>query len=207
VTFLLVAAILFLIFFVADTTFLSWRAIRELRENNGIWPEQTLNDFSGRLGIPKEDLDDWIDLTFIAKRTTSITWLIYVPFLIIALLVFSRSQLFANFGPSSIPDLITMTIGVLIVVGCVVALRRAAEDSRARALHRLHEKIILAKRTANGTRRADQLSALAQRIEDLRDGAFSPFSQQPLIRAMLLPLGSFGGVALLEYFLLPGSLS
>ncbi len=41
-------------------------------------------------------------------------------------------------------------------------------------------------------------------FEELRDGAFSPLSQQPLVRAMLLPLGSFGGTALLEYFLLPG---
>ena len=206
VTILLVAATLFLIFFVADTTFLCWRAIRELRANKGIWPKETLDDFSSRLGLPKEDLDDWIDLTFIAKRTKCITWLIYVPFLIIALLVISRSQLFANFGPS-IPDLITMTVGVLIVVACAVALRLAAEKSRDEALRRLHESIILAKQSEKKTRRADQLSALAQRIEDLHDGAFSPFSQQPLIRAMLLPLGSFGGVALLEYLMLPGGLS
>jgi len=39
--------------------------------------------------------------------------------------------------------------------------------------------------------------------QELREGAFSPFSQQPLVRAMLLPLGSLGGTALLGY-LLPG---
>jgi hypothetical protein len=206
VTLFLVIAILFLIFFVADATFLCWRAIRELGGDGNMWPDKTLDDFCHRLGLLKEDLDDWIDLTFIAKRTTYITWLIYIPFFIIALLVFSRSQLFANFGPS-IPDLITMSVAVLILIGCAVALRSAAEDSRKQALKRLHEKIILAKKSANGTRRADQLSTLCQWIEDLRDGAFSPFSQQPLIRALLLPLGSFGGVALLEYFLLPGGLS
>jgi hypothetical protein len=206
VTLFLVFAILFLIFFVADTTFLCWRAIRELGENGTMWPDNTLEDFGHRLGLSKEDLDDWIDLTFIAKRTAYITWLIYIPFFIIALLVFSRSQLFANFGPS-IPDLITMSVAVLIVVGCAVGLRWAAEDSREQAVKRLHEKIILAKKSANSTRRADQLSMLCQQIEDLRAGAFSPFSQQPLIRALLLPLGSFGGVALLEYFLLPSGLS
>jgi hypothetical protein len=206
VTFLLVAAALSLIFFVADTTFLCWRAIRELRAKKSIWPQKTLDDFSNRFGLPKEDIDDWIDLTFIAGRTECITWLIYSPFLIIALLVFSRSQLFANFGPS-IPDLVTMTVGVLIVVACAVALRLAAEKSRDEALRRLHESIILAKQSEKKTRRADQLSALVERIEHLHEGAFSPFSQQPLIRAMLLPLGSFGGVALLEYLILPGGLS
>jgi len=44
---------------------------------------------------------------------------------------------------------------------------------------------------------------MLRRVEELRDGAFSPFSQQPLVRAMLLPLGSFGGTALLEYLILP----
>ena len=43
-----------------------------------------------------------------------------------------------------------------------------------------------------------------RRIEELREGAFSPFSQQPVVRAMLLPLGGFGGTALLNYLLVPG---
>jgi hypothetical protein len=42
------------------------------------------------------------------------------------------------------------------------------------------------------------------RIEELREGAFSPFSQQPVVRAMLLPLGGLGGTALLNYLLVPG---
>ena len=41
-------------------------------------------------------------------------------------------------------------------------------------------------------------------FEELREGAFSPYSQQPVVRAMLLPLGSLGGTALLEYLLVPG---
>jgi hypothetical protein len=45
---------------------------------------------------------------------------------------------------------------------------------------------------------------LLQRIDELREGAFSPFSQQPLVRAMLLPLGSIGGTALIEYLLPSG---
>jgi hypothetical protein len=48
------------------------------------------------------------------------------------------------------------------------------------------------------------LEILLRRVEELREGAFSPFSQQPMVRAMLLPLGSLGGTALLDYLLLPG---
>jgi hypothetical protein len=45
---------------------------------------------------------------------------------------------------------------------------------------------------------------LLRRVDELREGAFSPFSQQPMVRAMLLPLGSLGGTALLQYLFLPG---
>ena len=47
-------------------------------------------------------------------------------------------------------------------------------------------------------------SCCCAEFEDLREGAFSPYSQQPVVRAMLLPLGSLGGTALLEYLLVPG---
>jgi len=39
---------------------------------------------------------------------------------------------------------------------------------------------------------------------NLHEGAFSPFSQQPVVRALLLPLGSFGWMKLLENGLLLG---
>jgi hypothetical protein len=203
VTLVLVFATLFLIFFVADTTLLCWRVVKALRAETTIWPAKTLEEFSQRLGLPQSVLDDWIDLLFVSKRTRCITTLIYYPFLIIALLVVSRSRLFANYGPS-IPDLIAMGGGVLVVTVCAVALRWSAEASRAKARRRLNDQIVAARKLKDGGRLAGQLERLLLRVEELRDGAFSPFSQQPVVRAMLLPLGSFGGTALLEYLLLPG---
>jgi hypothetical protein len=208
---MLVFATLFLIFSVADTTLLCWRVIKAFRTETAvspraettIWPARTLQEYSDRLGLPTRFLDDWIDLLFVSKRTKCITTLIYYPFLIIALLVVSRSRLFANYG-ASVPDLITMGVGVLIVTACAVALRWSAEASRAKARRRLSDQIIVARNLEDGGRLAGQLEMLLHRIEELRDGAFSPFSQQPLVRAMLLPLGSLGGTALLEYLLLPG---
>jgi hypothetical protein len=203
VTGMLALATWFLIFSVADTTLLTWRVVKGFRTETGIWPEKTLQQFSRRLGLPKDIVDDWIDLVFVSKRTKCITTFIYYPFLIIALLVVSRSRLFANYGVN-VPDVITMAIGVLIVSGCVVALRLSAEALRAKTRRRLNDRIMEARKSADGERLAGQLELLLRRVEELRDGAFSPFSQQPLVRAMLLPLGSFGGTALLEYLLLPG---
>jgi hypothetical protein len=84
-----------------------------------------------------------------------------------------------------------------------VALRWSAEASRAKARRRINGRLTAARKLKDDGL-ADQLEMLLRRVDELRDGAFSPFSQQPVVRAMLLPLGSLGGTALLEYLLLPG---
>jgi hypothetical protein len=40
-------------------------------------------------------------------------------------------------------------------------------------------------------------------VERLRDGAFAPFTQQPIMRAFLVPVMSYGGLALVEYLVRP----
>jgi hypothetical protein len=207
VTVSLVFATLFLVFSVADATLLSWRIVKAFRAETTIWPPEAMEKYSGRLGLSRplpdeEVLDDWLDLVFISKRTKCITNLIYFPFLILALLILSQSRLFANFVPS-VPDLMATGLAALTVCACAVALRWSAEDSRAKARRRLNDQIVAARKLKDG-RLAGQLEMLLRRVEELQDGAFSPLSQQPLVRAILLPLASFGGTALLEYLLLPG---
>jgi hypothetical protein len=213
VTFFLVFATLFLVFFVADTTLLSWGLIRAFHKGSIVWPPEALQKYGDRLGFKPQScdqpgreqrcLDDWLALIFLSKRTKCITGLLYWPFLIIALIVVSRSRLFANYN-ASIPDLVTMGVGVLIVTACAMVLRRSAEASRKTALRRLNDQIAAARSFQSETQLASQLELLLHRVEELREGAFSPFSQQPVVRAMLLPLGSLGGTALLEYLLIPG---
>src|SRR5260370_20922996 len=193
----------FLIFAVADTTLLTWRVIKGFRMKTGIWPPKTLKQFSHRLKLPLDVLDDWIDLVFVSKRTKCVTTFIYYPFLIIALLVVSRSRLFANYG-LSVPDVITMGIALLIVSGCAIALRLSPVALPARALRRLNDRVMAARQSQDGERPCGQFGLLLRRGEEIREGGFTPFSQQPVCRAMLFPLGSFGATALLEYLLLPG---
>ena len=97
----------------------------------------------------------------------------------------------------------TVGVAVLIVIGCAVALRVSAEATRAEARRRLNERLVRAKGGSNDAL-ASQLELVMLRIEEMREGAFSPFSQQPVVRAMLLPLGGLGGTALLNYLLVPG---
>jgi hypothetical protein len=203
VTILSFGAMWFLIFFVADTTLLSWHIVREFRKKTTVWPPSTLHKFKAKLHLPAEALDDWIDLIFVANRTKCITRMIYWPFIIIALMVFSRSPLLANFAPS-IPDLVVTGLAVAIALACAIGLRWSAETSREKARRRLKDQIVAVRTSKDGGRQAEQLQTLLNRVEELRDGAFSPFSQQPAVRAILLPLGTYGVTVLLQYLLVPG---
>ena len=121
------------------------------------------------------------------------------------MLVVSRSPLFANYG-RNIPDPDRnggWRADCHRLRGGAAAGRQRSH-ARRRARRRLNQQIILARNLHDGGHRAGQLESVLRRVDELREGAFSPFSQQPVVRAMLLPLGSLGGTALLQYLFVPG---
>jgi hypothetical protein len=202
---------LFLTIFVADTILLCWKVITSLRreadtpwsDHTCVWPIATLEKFSNRVGLQCVDLEHWIDLVFISKRTKCVTTLIYFPFIVVALLIVSRSRLFANYAPS-LPEMIVMGVGLLVVTGSAIRLRQAAEASRAKAHRSSTIRSCWRGKPRAGRSARPSWKCSCSACRSLHEGALTPFSQQPLLRAILLPLGTFGGTALAEYLLLPG---
>jgi hypothetical protein len=148
-------------------------------------------------------IQDWIDLEFVAKRTNCIGSMIYFPFVLIALLIVSRSTVFANYAPS-LTILVWQGISLSIVFSCAVMLWWVARATRDGAKQNLTDGLIRAKDAESNPRLAEQLETLLIRIAELNEGAFSPLSQQPLVRALLFPLSSAGWMALIESGVLPG---
>jgi hypothetical protein len=218
-TYSLVILMQFLTFLVLDATVLCLLFIGRLRRAQSEWPTETINYYAKILRIKGEPIYDWIDLNFVAKRTQSIGNLIYYPFSLIALLMITRSNIFANFAPS-LTIMISLGVSLSVVFTCAILLCWAARRSRDGARSRLTDGIISARgnwatglsaggksvQGAGGdkSRSAEQLETLLVRIDQLKDGAFMPFTQQPLVRAVLLPVGSFGWTALVERGIIPG---
>jgi len=191
------ATALFLIYFVVDATLLCVFFVRGLRLHRANWPDRTLQLFQVRTGVPKEYLNDYISLEFIARRTRTVGALIYYPFIVLSLLVLARSAFFDDwFAPPSVIALAVLSFG--IVLSCAFALRRTAEASRAQALANLSDALLRTKGSGNGALEK-QLDALRDRVERLSDGAFAPYTQQPLLKAVLLPLLTLGGSSLFDY--------
>ena len=197
-----------LMFLVFDATWLCLRFVKELCRDPHEWPAKTKAQFECRLGLEHQFVDAWIDLEFVAERTRCISTLVYYPFILIALLIVSRSTAIANYPPN-LAIVVIQGISLTIVFGCAIALCLAAQAVRGTAKKKLTDGIVCAKgpRAKNfdeGGRRAGQLETLLVRVDGLREGAFSPLSQQPLVRALLLPLSGFGWTTLLENGMLPG---
>lgn len=90
---------LFLTLYVFDATLFCLLFVNKLRRPKAEWPKATIMAFDDRMRLqPDLIVHDWIDLEFVAKRTACIGWLIYYPFLLIALLIVSRSSVFANYA-------------------------------------------------------------------------------------------------------------
>ena len=149
-------------------------------------------------------MHDWIDLDFVMQRTRCVASLVYFPFILISLLVISRSTMFANFAPH-LGILVTQGISLAFVFASTVMLWLAATTVRDTTRQNLMNRIVSAKARAGEDKGyAEQLEVLLLRVDQLKEGVFSPIAQQPLVRAVLLPLGSFGWASLIEKGIFPG---
>lgn len=200
-----IIAFLLLLFFVIDETRRCSALVKRLSVTNR-WPVATLERFGQVPGLEQmypnnaalaRYMDDWIDIDLIACRTETVGRLIYAPFIVLTVMIVARMSVFDNW---SLPPLLAViiTVSVLLAIGCAFNLRFAAERARSIALENLQHKALLADGRAD-TALSGQIQTLISRIEGMRRGAFCPFTQQPWIKAVLIPFGSVSGIAILDY--------
>jgi hypothetical protein len=96
----------------------------------------------------------------------------------------------------------SQAISTAAIVGSVLAYRLAAENARKAARDHLTAKIVAAQGDA---KKAAQLESISNEIESLREGAFAPLTSQPIVKAVLLPLVTYGGAWLAHIYGLPGT--
>jgi hypothetical protein len=200
-------------FYVADVTLLCRRFIHYLMKDVTTWPPGAVTNLRGRWSrregaigaaeaeIPPNDLlREYLDIDFIARGTDFVGRLIYYPFILISLLIISRLGVFDHW---------TWPVALLIIVGfnagyaafSVIYLRRTAELARQRSLKRLHDMLISYTAMGEGEgKEAKTIREATTLIQNEDRGAFAAISQQPLAAALLLPSGSAGIWALLQFF-------
>ncbi|MFZ6751233.1 hypothetical protein [Undibacterium sp. Ren11W] len=146
-------------------------------------------------------LDDWLDVQVVARRTEYVSRLVIGPFAVLALLVIARSRLFDNW---SLTPAIAIAISVYLVwlVLLALLLKLAAEKAKRRALISMNADLRWLE--GSGTEMAklvDPFKRLIVSVETNQTGAFVPLFEQPLLRALLVPLGGAGGAHLFDLLL------
>ena len=149
---------------------------------------------------PSALLREYLDIDFIAHGTDFVGRQIYYPFIVISLLILSRSSVF-DFWTWPMALLIIVCFNAGYVIFSFNYLRHTAEDARKLCLKRLHDMLMAYTAKGDGEgKEAKTIREATLLIQNEDRGAFAAISQQPLAKALLLPSGTAGIWALLQIF-------
>jgi hypothetical protein len=208
---------------VADATMLSCRFIRLLSAGRSLYPSSTVQRFAAALGSQHAVLwatpiamhpgdrgrsqglhsllDDWMDVQLVARRSARVTALVIAPFVVLALMIVGRSRLFDNWS-LTLPIAVAVSAYLLGAVVLALLLKQAAEQAREQALRSMAQDLRWLAGESALKELQEPFKRLMAAVEAERRGAFAAFFDQPLLKALLVPLGGAGGAQLIEYFLL-----
>jgi hypothetical protein len=204
VSLLSLVSIQFLVFWVADAMLLSRAFILELSRSRREWPAASLERAQTEFGLCAGTATTWLNLRLVAARTERVANLVWYPSLVIAAMAIAAFTV--EFGPFSFAsNPVSLSISTLILIAAAFLLRRSAESLRSRAIVWIEDyRSLLLSPQSDKTSEVSQLDRLIDRVAALRDGAFAPYSQQPLVKALLVPAATYGSNLLLEHFGLTG---
>ena len=226
--FVCVLLLALLIVAVADATMLACRFIWHLNRARTRYPADTVTPFAQALGpehvalwtepmaaepalrgsstpdAPAQQhtlLDDWIDVQVVARRTELIAPLVIWPFVVLALLVVARSRLFDNWS-LNLPIAVAAGACLLWLIVIAMLLKSAAERLRTRALQSMEADLRWLMGSPRHAALVEPFKSLIEAVKRDHTGAFAGFFDQPLFKALLVPLGGAGGAQLFDYLLL-----
>ncbi|MDD5388406.1 MAG: hypothetical protein PHD37_03615 [Gallionellaceae bacterium] len=155
------------------------------------WP------FTGGVAADHTLFDPWLDVRFIAHATEPVQRIIFYPFIVLSLLMLSRSSLFDRWG---IPAFLIAiyAISITLVVIAALRMRYSAEKVRRHSIENLNTRLLELQAQGKGEL-VKQIEIMRKDIQEIKIGTFSPLGQQPLIKAGLTLAGSYSGIALLEF--------
>jgi hypothetical protein len=190
--FLAVPATILLTMWVVENARLCERLIFHLAEKPSQWNGIARNWAIHDNKIAPECMSDWLDIQLVARLTETIQPLIWGPVGCIGLLVAARSPAIDDWGiPWGLG--IVLIAMLLYAISAEVFLQRGAKRARAKAIALLSGKIRTQRNMSSPDEAAiKRIEAEIERIMMLRDGAFRPWYEWPLLQ-------SFGGLGTLVF--------
>jgi len=188
---------LFLTMWVVEHARLCEQLIAHLSAKPSEWNERAWDWAIHDNKIAPEFVRDWLDIQLVARLTTTIQPLIWGPMACIGLLILARSPALDDWDIP--PGLWVVIIAMLFsAISAELFLQNGAKLARIKALSQLTAKIREQRNLDSPNEIViKRIEMEIERIRALRDGAFRPWYELPLLR-------SFGGVGtlvvILQYF-------
>ncbi|WP_254706924.1 hypothetical protein [Ralstonia pseudosolanacearum] len=174
------------------------------------WNAETLRRFCG---ASSKAFSTYVDLMLSARLTELVSDIVLYPFILSVLLLVAHSRLFDNWvTPWGL--MAVVAFGLAMVIVGALALRSSAERIRRDTIERLTNAQLGAcdgdimkdgmasEPDQNKPCDPDKLKLMREVATNLRQGAFAPLSEQPIVRALILPFGGAGALSILEYLLM-----
>ena len=183
-----VLGMLFLLFLVLDAYRLCIYWMRGLNTHSVYWDDVRIDKTEATMQIPRKCSVALNKINLIAERTSEISSLIYYPFVIIILLLISRSSYIDNWElPQAVAIVILMNVAFIIVSG--LKLHHEALKIRKECLLTMEQERIANIKDKDTEK---QITYLIDQVKNIKAGAFLPLFEQPIFRAAILLAGAIG---------------
>jgi hypothetical protein len=194
-----VLASIILIFYTFDVIRTCRRFIDLLAEQAPHWPaESFFNLVGGYDKNAKESMGEWMLVHLVARRTETVGRVVFYPFIVWFILVISRFNYFDNWH-TPIGLVVVITLGVVYAWSCALVLRWSSEHARQKALDRLMALHVSAVATGSNDQKLKSIGFATDSIRSIRSGAFAPYSQNPVVQALMVPFGGVGGLYAIDF--------
>jgi hypothetical protein len=140
-----------------------------------------------------------VRIRLIAEATAVVAHMIYFPFVVLLVLLVAQSRLFDDWH-WNVPLVAVTLLSATTALVCAVALQWAVKKARENALDDLDGLLRPRPEKADDPVR-QTVEEIRTEVQSMKSGAFAGFSQNPVVYALLLPLGGGGGLAALEALL------
>ena len=148
----------------------------------------------------QEQIDNQLTaVRLIAKRTDTVGKLIFYPLIVWLVMFVSRFDYFDNWRtPFGLAVVVSM--GALYAWTSAFLLRRSAEGARTCVVESLKDLLFLTlKKDKPNPDRIKQIESVLDEVKSIKQGAFAPFAQHPVVQSLLVPFGGVGGIYLVEF--------
>jgi len=191
---LLLATLMYsvLIFIIADIAHLSSHFISLLTKKTINWPKHVLEKDANKYNLDNEIIQYKTFLDFVVRHAGAVNQFIYYPFIILFLIILSRSYYFDNLQFTPL-YLIISGFTALVTLASGNRLRRSALKTRTYIIEELNKKLY------QDNVDSDRVKLLIGEIKNIKEGPFLPLAQHPIVLSLLMPFSGVGGLYLIEY--------